>query len=42
MEFLKDKMKERSPFYKKAALEFQNKNLSAMDIVRKLKEEGLL
>jgi shikimate kinase len=40
MDFLKDKIKERSPFYKKATLEFQEKKLSAKDIVSALKEKG--
>jgi shikimate kinase len=42
MEFLKEKYKERSPFYNKANIEFNKGNLKAEDILNKLKEEGFL
>jgi shikimate kinase len=38
MEFLKEKIKERGPFYRKASIEFQQRKLSPKDIVSKLKE----
>jgi shikimate kinase len=42
MEFLKEKMKERKPYYEKANVEFRKADLKAKDIVKELKAKGIL
>ncbi|MBX9853497.1 MAG: shikimate kinase [Cytophagaceae bacterium] len=42
LQFLKDKLKERLPFYSKAKVEFKNDKLTADDIISELKKRSLV